>query len=120
MRHSVSDTAEWGDYTAGPRIVTDETKATMARLLAEIRDGSFAARWIAENETGRPEYEARRKEERELKIEEVGARLRGMMPFLDAVAVTPEGDVVKTSKAAEPQAAPQEGSPVAVPASASV
>ena len=74
MRHSVSDTAEWGDYTAGPRIVTDETKAAMARLLAEIRDGSFAARWIAENETGRPEYEARRKAEREHPIEAVGAR----------------------------------------------
>ncbi|MBK8598601.1 MAG: ketol-acid reductoisomerase [Holophagales bacterium] len=120
MRHSVSDTAEWGDYTAGPRIVTDETKATMAALLAEIRDGSFAARWIAENQTGRPEYEARRKAEREHPIEAVGAVLRGMMPFLDAVAVTPEGDVVKTSKAAEAKAAPEEGSPVAVPASAGV
>ena len=120
MRHSVSDTAEWGDYTAGPRIVTDETKATMARLLAEIRDGSFAARWIAENETGRPEYEARRKAEREHPIEAVGAVLRGMMPFLDAVAVTPEGDVVKTSKGTGAKVAPEEGSPVAVPASAGV
>jgi ketol-acid reductoisomerase len=110
MRHSVSDTAEWGDYTAGPRIVTAETRAAMASLLSEIRDGSFAARWIAENETGRAEYEACRKEERELRIEEVGARLRGMMPFLDAVTVTPDGDVVKAS----------EGSPVAVPASATV
>ncbi len=117
MRHSVSDTAEWGDYTAGPRIVTDETKATMAALLAEIRDGSFAARWIAENQTGRPEYEARRKAEREHPIEAVGAVLRGMMPFLDAVAVTPEGDVVKTSTAST---APAEGAPVAVPASAGV
>ena len=117
MRHSVSDTAEWGDYTAGPRIVTPETKATMARLLAEIRDGSFAARWIAENETGRAGYEARRKEEREHPIEEVGARLRGMMPFLDAVSVTPDGEVVKATAAAP---AATEGSPVAVPASTTV
>jgi ketol-acid reductoisomerase len=120
MRHSVSDTAEWGDYTAGPRIVTDETKATMARLLAEIRDGSFAARWIAENQTGRPEYEARRKAEREHPIEAVGAVLRGMMPFLDAVAVTPEGDVVKTSQSTDARSASAEGAPVAVPASAGV
>jgi ketol-acid reductoisomerase len=115
MRHSVSDTAEWGDYTAGERIVTPGTKAEMGRLLSEIRDGSFAARWIAENETGRPAYEARRREEREHPIEAVGARLRAMMPFLDAVTVTPEGDVVKASAA---PASATEGSPVAVPASA--
>jgi ketol-acid reductoisomerase len=114
MRHSVSDTAEWGDYMAGPRIVTAETKAAMVRLLAEIRDGSFAAGWVAENETGRPEYEARRKEEREHPIEAVGARLRGMMPFLDAVSVTPEGDVVRAAAVA----APEEGVPVAVSAGA--
>mgnify|MGYP001767714622 CR=1 FL=1 len=115
MRHSISDTAEWGDYTAGPRIVTDETKAAMASLLAEIRDGSFAARWIAENETGRATFDATRKAERGHVIEEVGAGLRSMMPFLDAVAVTPEGDVVKAADAA----AAAEGSPVAVPAGAS-
>ncbi len=113
MRHSISDTAEWGDYTAGPRIVTDETRAAMARLLAEIRDGSFAARWIAENETGRATFDATRKAERGHVVEQVGAGLRSMMPFLDAVAVTPEGDVVKAAQAAAG------GAPFAVPAGAS-
>ncbi len=93
MRYSVSDTAEYGDYTAGPRLVTAETKREMEQLLAEIRDGSFAKRWIAENETGRADFEARRKSEREHPIEEVGARLRSMMPFLQPVEVTREGEV---------------------------
>lgn len=95
MRHSVSDTAEWGDYTAGPRLVTPETKAEMRRLLDEIRDGSFAARWVAENATGRAAFESYRGEERAHPIEEVGGRLRGAMPFLDAVTVTPKGEVVR-------------------------
>ncbi len=99
MRHSISDTAEWGDYTAGPRVVTDETKRAMGDLLAAIRDGSFAQRWIAENQTGRGDFEAFRKAERAHPIEEVGARLRSMMPFLDAVTVTPEGDVVRAAEA---------------------
>ena len=99
MRHSISDTAEWGDYTAGDRLVTDETKAEMRRLLSEIKDGSFASRWIDENATGRAAFEARRRSERSHPVEEVGARLRAMMPFLDAVTVTPEGDVVKAAEA---------------------
>jgi ketol-acid reductoisomerase len=97
MRHSISDTAEWGDYTAGPRLVTQQTKDEMAKLLAEIRDGSFAKRWIAENEKKRPEYEALRKADQNHQIEQVGANLRAMMPFLDPVKVTPEGDVVKVA-----------------------
>jgi len=100
MRHSISDTAEWGDYTAGPRIVTDETRAAMAALLGAIRDGSFAQRWIAENEAGRPAFDAARRAERGHVIEEVGAGLRSMMPFLDAVAVTADGEVVAASEAA--------------------
>ncbi|MBL8114240.1 MAG: ketol-acid reductoisomerase, partial [Acidobacteria bacterium] len=95
MRHSVSDTAEWGDYTAGPRIVTPETKETMRQLLAEVKNGSFAKRWIEENETGRAAFEARRRSERAHPIEEVGARLRGLMPFLDAVTVSTAGDVTR-------------------------
>ncbi|MCE7959846.1 MAG: ketol-acid reductoisomerase, partial [Acidobacteria bacterium ACB2] len=75
MRHSVSDTAEWGDYTAGPRVVTEETKAAMRRLLDEIKDGSFAERWVAENRTGRAAFEAHRREGRAHPIEAVGARL---------------------------------------------
>ncbi len=72
----------------------------MSSLLAAIRDGSFAQRWIAENETGRKQFQAYRKAERAHQVEEVGARLRAMMPFLDAVTVTPEGDVVRAAEAA--------------------
>ncbi len=114
MRHSVSDTAEWGDYTAGPRLVTAETKAAMQKLLDEIRDGSFAKRWIAENEGGRPEYERIRRAERDHPIEKVGAGLREMMPFLHAVTVTPEGDV-KKAHAQHPAQAPS-GAAAPVPA----
>ena len=85
MRYSVSDTAEHGDYTAGPRIVTGQVRDEMRRLLAEIQDGSFARGWIEENEQGRPRFNATRCQEREHRIEEVGARLRALMPFLDPV-----------------------------------
>jgi len=93
MRHSISDTAEHGDYTGGPRLITGETRQEMARMLAEIRSGAYAKKWIAENEAGRPWFDARRKEERAHVIEEVGARLRALMSFLDPVTVTPEGEV---------------------------
>jgi ketol-acid reductoisomerase len=98
MRHSVSDTAEDGDYTAGPRIVTEETKREMQRILDEIKDGRYAKRWIAENEAGRPRFNATRAAERGQKLEEVGARLRAMMPFLDAVEVTVDGDVKRVAE----------------------
>jgi ketol-acid reductoisomerase len=98
MRYSVSDTAEDGDYTAGPRIVTEETREEMQRILDEIKDGRYARRWIAENEAGRPTFNATRARERSQKLEEVGARLRAMMPFLDAVEVTPDGDVKRVAE----------------------
>ncbi|NOT43068.1 MAG: ketol-acid reductoisomerase [Acidobacteria bacterium] len=85
MRYSVSDTAEWGDYVAGPRIVTDATKEAMRQLLREIQSGKFAADWIAENEAGLPRFKAIREQERHHPIEEVGGKLRAMMPFLDPV-----------------------------------
>ena len=77
MRYSVSDTAEHGDYTGGPRIVTDETRAEMKKMLAEIQDGTYAKNWIAENEKGRPvvQRDARRASRRR-SLEEVGAKLR--------------------------------------------
>lgn len=90
MRYSVSDTAEYGDYIAGPRIVTDDTKAAMRQLLAEIRDGSFARTWISENESGRPTFNAARRADIDHPIEQVGVRLRGLMPFLDAKVVRPD------------------------------
>jgi ketol-acid reductoisomerase len=87
MRYSVSDTAEYGDYTAGPRIVTDATRAEMKKLLAEIQDGTFARKWIEENKTGRKHFTEMRKAEANHPIEEVGGRLRAAMPFLDPVTV---------------------------------
>jgi ketol-acid reductoisomerase len=86
MRYSVSDTAEHGDYTGGPRIVTDATRAEMKRMLAEIQSGTYAKNWIAENEQGRPTFTKTRAAERNQLIEQVGAKLREMMPFLKPVA----------------------------------
>jgi ketol-acid reductoisomerase len=85
MRYSISDTAEFGDYTAGPRIVTDQTRAEMKKLLAEIQDGSFARKFMEENRTGRHQFEKYRTAERAHPIEQVGAQLRAAMPFLDPV-----------------------------------
>ena len=87
MRYSVSDTAEHGDYTGGPKIVTEETRLAMRQLLREIQDGSYARGWLDEDAKGRPWFNARRTEERQHQIEEVGERLRAMMPFLRPVAV---------------------------------
>ena len=90
MRYSVSDTAEHGDYTGGPRVVTDETRNAMRQMLAEIQDGTYARKWMAEHAAGRPWFNATREREREQLIEQVGARLRDMMPFLDPVRASSE------------------------------
>ena len=87
MRFSVSDTAEYGDYVSGPRIIDSHVRETMRQILAEIRDGSFAARWIAENEAGRPNFERLRTADHDHPIEQVGAALRSQMAFLDPVVV---------------------------------
>jgi len=86
MRYSVSDTAEHGDYTGGPKIVTDETRRVMQQLLSDIQSGKYANGWIAENEAGRPTFNKLREADRNHQIEQVGARLRQMMPFLKPVA----------------------------------
>ncbi len=86
MRYSISDTAEHGDYTGGPRLITKETRDEMRRMLAEIQDGTYARRWIAEDKNGRPWFNETRRTEQQHPIEEVGARLRAMMPFLKPVA----------------------------------
>jgi len=82
MRYSVSDTAEYGDYTRGPRIIDDLAKERMRQILAEIQTGSFAREWILENQAGRPVYNALKKMDAEHPIEIVGAALRKMMPWL--------------------------------------
>lgn len=83
MRYSVSDTAEHGDYTAGRRIITEETRAEMRRILAEVQDGSYARSWILENQAGRPFFNTMRHRERDHLIERVGRQLRAMMPWLN-------------------------------------
>ena len=82
MRYSVSDTAEYGDYSRGPRIITEDTKDEMWKILSEIRDGSFAREWILENQAGKPHFNAVRRIEAGHPIEEVGEGLRGMMSWL--------------------------------------
>ena len=82
MRWSISDTAEYGDYTRGPRVVTDATKAEMKRILGEIQDGSFAKEWIAEDDAGRPQFTKYRDEGATHQIEEVGGKLRGLMSWI--------------------------------------
>ncbi|HEY7482164.1 MAG TPA: ketol-acid reductoisomerase, partial [Gemmatimonadales bacterium] len=76
MRYSISDTAEYGDYTRGPRVITEQTRAEMRRILEQVQDGSFAREWLAENRAGRPNFERLRQEDRDHLIEQVGARLR--------------------------------------------
>ena len=85
MRYSISDTAEFGDYVAGPRIVTDETKKAMKELLTEIQNGVFADKWISEHAAGRPNFNATRAREQNQVLERVGADLRQMMPFVNPV-----------------------------------
>jgi len=82
MRYSVSDTAEYGDYSRGPRVIDDYVREEMWRILSEIQDGTFAREWILENQAGCPSFNAYRRREAEHQIEEVGRRLRAMMPWL--------------------------------------
>ncbi len=90
MRYSVSDTAEWGDYIAGPQIINDETRKVMKKLLADIQSGEMARRWIEENRNGRPNFLEMRRKEQHLLVEKVGAELRALMPFLRPVKIETE------------------------------
>jgi ketol-acid reductoisomerase len=89
MRYSVSDTAEWGDYISGPKIITDETRATMKQILADIQGGAFAEDWIEENHNGRPRFNRYRAADVDHRIEVVGRELRRMMPFVNPREVKP-------------------------------
>jgi ketol-acid reductoisomerase len=84
MRYSISDTAEYGDYTRGPRIITDQTKAEMKKILREIQTGQFAKEFILENMSGRAHFLATRRIETEHPVEHVGAEMRSMMAWLNA------------------------------------
>lgn len=92
MRYSVSDTAEFGDYRCGPRVIPEETRREMKKLLSEVRDGSFARDWILENQANRPFFRARRKLERETVMEKVGRELRAKMSWLGGGKTVPDVD----------------------------
>jgi len=82
MRYSISDTAEYGDLTRGPRIINEQVRAEMKKILKEIQTGEFAREWILENQAGRPVLNALRKKEQEHPIEDIGKKLRAMMPWI--------------------------------------
>lgn len=84
MRYSISDTAEYGDYSVGRRIITDETKKEMKKVLAEIQDGTFARNWLVENQVNRPQFSAIRRKEKEHQVEKVGKELRSMMSWTNS------------------------------------
>jgi ketol-acid reductoisomerase len=90
MRYSISDTAEHGDYTAGPKIITDDTRRAMKKILEDIQSGEYARGWIAENKAGRPWFNQIREQEQNQLVERVGSELRALMPFLKPVTVKQE------------------------------
>jgi len=82
MRYSISDTAQWGDFVSGPRVVNEETKARMKEVLKDIQTGVFAKGWILENQANRPQFNAINRSENNHQIEKVGRELRALMPFI--------------------------------------
>ncbi len=82
MRYSISDTAEYGDYTTGPKIITDETKQSMKQVLTDIQEGTFARNWLLENQVGRPYFNAKKRIEKESLLEKTGEKLRSLMSWL--------------------------------------
>ncbi len=95
MRYSISDTAEYGDYVSGPRIIDERVRAEMQKVLREIQDGTFATHWILENQAGRPSFQAMRREGAQHQIEKVGSELRAMMPWLNPTQKKTETSEVK-------------------------
>jgi ketol-acid reductoisomerase len=98
MRYSISDTAEYGDYTRGPRVITEETRAAMRKILDAIQDGSFAREWLAENRAGRLNFERLRQQDRNHEIERVGAQLRAMMPWSEEGKRTERAEKVEKAE----------------------
>jgi ketol-acid reductoisomerase len=87
MNYSISNTAEFGEYVSGPRVITDETRKEMKRILKDIQSGEFASKWIAECKAGQPKFKAIRRNNDAHPIEEVGAKLRAMMPWIKEKAL---------------------------------
>ncbi len=98
MRYSISDTAEWGDFVSGPRVVDADTKARMKDILTDIQSGKFAREWIEEDENGRPNFNRIEEQEAQHPIEKVGQQLRAMMPFVNEGAKTKEEEVVGSAQ----------------------
>jgi ketol-acid reductoisomerase len=90
MRYSISDTAEYGDYVSGPRLIDEHVRKEMREILKEIQNGTFASRWIQENQAGRPAFLAMRRTNAKHQIEQVGKKLRSMMPWLNPVQTKSE------------------------------
>lgn len=93
MRYSISDTAQWGDFVSGPRVINDETKARMKEILADVQSGKFAKEWILENQAGRPQFNAINARENAHPITKVGKELRALMPFIQQSVQEKESDV---------------------------
>jgi ketol-acid reductoisomerase len=87
MRHSISNTAEYGDMTRGPKVITDETRAAMKKILADIQSGDFAREWIAENNAGTENFDRLRQEGKDHQVEQVGSQLRAKMDWIDDAAL---------------------------------
>ena len=113
MRYSISDTAEYGDYTRGPRVIDDHVRQQMKQVLNNIRSGAFAREWIIENQAGRPSFLALRRQNQEHLIERVGAELRGMMPWLQKREAAPGTTPVPTPAAAPADGGRSQASPTA-------
>ncbi|HEV8573271.1 MAG TPA: hypothetical protein VGR43_01045, partial [Dehalococcoidia bacterium] len=105
MRYSISDTAEYGDYTRGPKVIDDHVRQQMKQVLNNIRSGAFAREWIIENQAGRPSFLALRRQNQEHMIEKVGAELRGMMPWLQKREAGPATQPIQAPAAAAPEPA---------------
>ena len=105
MNYSISNTAEYGEYRSGPRIVTDETKAEMKRVLADIQSGRFARDWMLENKVNQASFKAMRKKMSEHPIEEIGAKLRAMMPWIKEKALVDKAELAQARRAAAPSCA---------------
>ena len=106
MRYSISDTAEYGDYTRGPRLITEQTRAEMRRILDQIQNGSFAKEWLDENRAGRPNFDRLRQQDREHVIEQVGKKLRAMMPWAEEGKVAAGGSASPKEPSVRRPAAP--------------
>jgi thiamine pyrophosphate-dependent acetolactate synthase large subunit-like protein len=101
MRYSISDTAEFGDYVSGPRIVTNDTREAMQHILADVQSGAFARRWMEEHQSGRDWFNKTRSLERAHPVEVIGAQVRDLMPFVQPIVVDESGAISRQAARAK-------------------